>query len=125
MCRRHVRSARKLLSVFSLLSGLATPGTLFAAACVPPATNLVSWWRMETNLLDSWDSNNGSAVVGPTYVAGRVGFAISNSVVTVPDAPSLHSTTGLTVQAWINGSSFASGFYTIISKFETPSITAT
>jgi hypothetical protein len=48
-------------------------------------------------------------------------------VVTVPDAPSLHSTTGLTVQAWINGSSFAFGPYTIVSKYEAPftSITAT
>jgi hypothetical protein len=82
---------------------------------------------METNLLDSWDSNNGSPLVGPSYVPGRVGFALSNSVVTVPDAPSLHSTTGLTVQAWINGSSFAAGPYTVVSKYEAPftSITAT
>jgi hypothetical protein len=85
---------------------------------------------METNLLDSWDSNNGTGLVGagPNYGLGQVGQALSNSVVTVADAPSLHFTNGLTVQAWINTSTLSGAApYTIVSKYEAPftSITAT
>ncbi|HSU57555.1 MAG TPA: LamG-like jellyroll fold domain-containing protein, partial [Candidatus Dormibacteraeota bacterium] len=106
---------------FALIFGTATFSRLNAATCLAPPTNLVSWWRAETNLLDSWDSNNGSPYIGPTYAAGRIGFAFSNSVVVVPDSASLHFTTGFTVHAWVNGSTFTNlNPYTIVSKYETP-----
>ncbi len=121
-------SLGRFLYLLFVATGPGVPGKASAAACVPPATNLVSWWRFETNLLDAWDSNNGSALVVTNYAAGRVGLGISNSFVTVPDAPSLHFTTGMTVHAWINGSTFTSAVpFTIVSKYEVPfsSVTAT
>src|SRR5262249_16054478 len=106
---------------------LRVPAIVSAATCVAPATNIVSWWRMETNLLDSWDSNSSSPLEGLGFGPGRVGFALSNSVMTVPGCPSLHSPTGLSFKAWINGSQLGIAPYTIVSKYEAPfsSITAT
>ena len=92
-----------LVTLIFMTAALVAHNTAQAASCVPPPTNIVSWWRFETNLLDGWDSNHALPVsTAPTYVSGRVGFVISNSVVSVADAPSLRFTTNFTITAWIN-----------------------
>jgi hypothetical protein len=86
--------------------------------CVSVHDGLVSWWRGETNTLDAWDSNNGTAL-GVQYANGKVGRAFSNPFVTVPDAPSLRMTNALTIEAWVNPSSVTS-VRVILSKYEYP-----
>ncbi len=113
-----------LLSISAALFAL---NTAQGASCVPPPTNIVSWWRFETNLFDAWDSNPAQPVsTVPTYVGGRVGFGISNSVLSVPDSPSLRFSTGFTVAAWINVAG-TNLFSTIAAKAQFPlsSIAAT
>jgi hypothetical protein len=122
-CMKQIifQSVNPVVFFFLWAASAAAPLSIDAATCVPPPTNMVSWWRAEGNLIDSWDSNSGTAIVGPAYGTGQVGLGLSNSVISVPDAPSLHFTSGLTVLAWINGSAFANGgLYTIVSKYEVP-----
>ncbi len=64
------------------------------------------WWTMDGNVLDSsGNNNNGTPQGAPTFVAGRVGQAISlngtTQWVSVADANSLDLTTGMTLSAWI------------------------
>ena len=70
------------------------------------ASTLRGWWQFENNVLDSsGNANNGTPTGTPTYVAGRVGQAISlngtTQYVTVADAASLDLTTGMTLSTWI------------------------
>ncbi|HTZ17347.1 MAG TPA: LamG domain-containing protein, partial [Dissulfurispiraceae bacterium] len=69
---------------------------------------LVSWWRGEDNAADSTGNNDGTWHGTEAYIQGRTGKAFSfngaGSYLTVPDDPSLHPTTALTLEAWINPS---------------------
>src|SRR6266446_2052428 len=62
-----------------------------ATNCVATPSGIVSWWRAESNALDSVDGNNGVLLNGASIVAGKVGQAFSfdgvNDVVSVADAP--------------------------------------
>ncbi|PYI87477.1 MAG: hypothetical protein DME26_06045 [Verrucomicrobia bacterium] len=67
-------------------------------------TNLVGWWRAETNANDSVGGNNGTTQGTVTYVAGRragSAFHTSGGVVSVPDSTSLR-VSNLTVQAFVS-----------------------
>jgi chitodextrinase len=60
-----------------------------------------------TTLNDSSGNNNAGAIADATWAAGQSGPALqftgaTDSMVTVPDAASLHLTTGMTLEAWIN-----------------------
>ncbi|MEY2428462.1 MAG: hypothetical protein QOJ40_1347 [Verrucomicrobiota bacterium] len=97
-----------------------------SSSCVPAPAGLVSWWRAENDLLDGWDSNNGTTdwlgSYPMTYVAGKVGRAFSigsgassSIIVRVPDAPSLRLTNGLTIEGWVF-STGGSALQTILAK---------
>jgi len=85
-----------LLSVFvsSLSSLLAQP------------TGLVSWWRGESNVVDSVGTNNGTLNVPLTYAPGYSGqaFSISGGIIQIPDNPALDPS-NVTVQAWVKATS--------------------
>jgi hypothetical protein len=74
-------------------------------SCTPPPSGLVSWWKGESNALDSVDGNNGTLQGGVTFAAGEVGqtfnFNGSNSYVEVPDSASLRLTNTLTIEFWV------------------------
>jgi len=64
---------------------------------------------------DASGTGNTGSITGATWTAaGRYGGALSfngsTALVTIPDAPSLHVTTALTVEAWVNPST-ATGFW--------------
>ena len=87
--------------------------------CAPVHDGLVSWWRGENDVTDAWDSNNGINPARVQYVAGKVGRAFVNPIVTVPDAASLRVTNTITLEAWVNPSSVAGTIpRVIISKFD-------
>jgi Concanavalin A-like lectin/glucanases superfamily/HYR domain/Immunoglobulin domain len=123
-----VNAAVRISQFVVLLSGLLGAEVTRAATCVTLPTNLVSWWQAEGDLTDSWGTNNGAAFRGPAYATGKIGLALSNSIVVVPDSPSLHFSNAFTVLAWINVSASSNANpCTIVSKYEYPldSLTAT
>ena len=111
-------------SVGSVTSSIAILTVKPLPPCTPIPDGLVSWWRGEGDLTDSWDSNNGVQPSGSAIVlfsSGKVGRAFNflSSYVLVADAPSLRVTNALTIEAWVNPSSLT-GTRTILAKFDTP-----
>lgn len=81
-------------------------------------SNLVSWWRAETNTLDSVGTNNGVAVGNVTYAPGRLtgtAFELNNGLVVVTDSPSLEPSGNLTVEAMVSAAPPGANKY-LISK---------
>ena len=78
--------------------------------CFSPPSGLVSWWRGESNALDSADGNNGVLEGGLGFAAGEVGQAFAFNSITqdmrVLASASLNVGTnaGLTIESWINPS---------------------
>lgn len=74
-------------------------------SCVRLAEGIVSWWRFESNTLDSVQANHGSAP-GVLFTAGKVGSALAFYVglraFTVPNPVGLDvgSGPGFTVEGW-------------------------
>jgi glucose/arabinose dehydrogenase/PKD repeat protein len=68
----------------------------------------------------SSNGNNGSIANGTWSTAGKYGNALSfngsSTLVTVPAAPSLNLTTGMTLEAWVNPSAIGSVWRTVIFK---------
>jgi hypothetical protein len=101
-------------------SGLTGSQTfsLQVLSMVPPPAGLISWWRSESNALDSIGDNNGIPINNATYAPGKVdqafAFSGANDAVEFLDAPSLHPSS-VTLEAWVT---FFSGGGTqfIISK---------
>ncbi|MBV9241831.1 MAG: LamG domain-containing protein, partial [Acidobacteria bacterium] len=94
-----------------------------AAFCTTPPVGVVSWYTGDGNVLDGVSRNNGTIVGngGVSFTAGKVGQAITFngdaiSAVTVPDSPSLHITSSLTLEGWINPSSGVTGLSSIEFK---------
>ena len=69
---------------------------------------------------DASGNNNNGTITGATWSAsGKFGKAISIAsarYVSVPDAGSLHLTTGMTLEAWVNPSALSGGWRTVIFK---------
>ena len=91
--------------------------------CTPPPPGLVSWWRAETNALDSFGTNNGVAQ-NITYTNGEVGksfvFDGSSSYVRVPASSNLDvgKANGFTLEAWVNPASLQYGGFLPAMMFE-------
>ena len=92
----------------------------------PPTSGLVGHWKFDNSKNLGLDSsglgNNGTPA--PSYVTysadGKVGGAAqftagSDAGITIPDAPSLDFTSGVTVSAWVKMDA-ADGYETILSK---------
>ncbi len=91
--------------------------------CASPPAGLVSWWRAEKTANDDWDSNNGTTPFGLVTTSGKVGSAFNfidtSRYILVNDAPSLHFTNAITVEAWVNPSTAGgTAARTIVSKFD-------
>jgi hypothetical protein len=72
--------------------------------------NLVGWWKFDGNANDSsGNGNNGTEKSKPTYVAGKIGHAVSfdgtSDRIEVPanfaDNPELYPAAAISVSAWI------------------------
>jgi chitodextrinase len=68
----------------------------------------------------SGHGNNGTIANAAWAATGKFGKALtfngSSAVVTIPDAPSLHLTTGMSIEAWVNPSVAASDWKDIVYK---------
>jgi hypothetical protein len=107
-------SASEILAIYynAGSAGKCPPPPLFPPSCTPAPTNLVSWWRAETNANDSVSGNNGIAQY-ITYNAGEVGQAFvfngSSTSIRVPASSTLNVGLGggLTTEVWINPLDFS------------------
>lgn len=92
--------------------------------CASVHDGLVSWWKGEDNFLDNWDSNNGSIIGALRNAAGKVARSVwytGAGYVNVPDSPSLRTTNGITLEAWVfPDSSFTTVPSIIASKYVYP-----
>ncbi|HVS82090.1 MAG TPA: LamG-like jellyroll fold domain-containing protein [Pyrinomonadaceae bacterium] len=89
--------------------------------CLAPPANMVGWWNGDANTRDdSGSGNNGTLQGTAAFALGKVSQAFSfdgsGAAVSVADAPSLHLTTQLTIDAWVNPTDLTSGPL-ILSKF--------
>jgi hypothetical protein len=80
--------------------------------------SLVSYYKMENNVLDSWGTNNGTNT-SVSYVAGKIGNAGSyngtTSKTVIGNPANLQLSTG-TVSCWIKTSAAGSSYRAIFSK---------
>ena len=88
-------------------SALSTNAALsYTTGCMPAPSGVVSWWRGETNSLDTMGLNNTLFTGG--YANGEVGlaFQVTNGAnnVRIPASTSLNVGTGggFTIEGWIN-----------------------
>ena len=104
---------------------LVAPLLLVAQAASPAPSGLVAAFGFDagsgTTVADqSGAGNNGTAANTTWAASGKYGKALqfnsTNSLVTVPDAASLHLTTGMTLEAWVNPSTVNANWRDVIYK---------
>ena len=85
-------------------SSNATLTVLAAPPCAGPASNLISWWRAESNTLDQVSGNNGTlqgdAGFAPGWVGEQFDFDGVGDGVLIGNPPTLQIQ-DLTIEAWI------------------------
>ncbi len=81
---------------------------LLPPPCFTPPTNLISWWRAESNTLDQIGANNGTLAGNATYGQGRVGtgfvFDGSGDGVVIGNPANLQLQ-NFTIEAWVKRTS--------------------
>src|SRR5882672_8408829 len=96
----------------SEIGGIFNAGSVGkCTTCIPPPPGMVSLWPGEGNGNDIRGENNGTPTGVVTFPTGEVEHAFnfaaaSNSGVIVPSSNALNPTAGITLDAWVNPSSF-------------------
>ena len=111
--------------VLKLALLLAAVLTLHVSEAGTAPTGLVAAYGFNegsgTAVTDASGNGNTGMIKGATWAAtGKYGKALqfngSSSLVTIPDAASLHLTTGMTLEAWVNPSTVNSNWRDVIYK---------
>jgi hypothetical protein len=96
-----------------------------SATTAAASTGLVAAYSFDegagTSVADASGSGNGGSIGAATWsTAGKYGGALSfngtTARVTIPDAPSLRLTTGMTLEAWVNPTTVDSNWRDVIYK---------
>src|SRR5207302_4382816 len=99
--------------------------TLSVNASGPPATGLVGAYSFNegagTSVRDGSGNGNVGTISGASWTsAGKYGNGLSfngtSALVTVNDSGSLHLTTGMTLEAWVNATTVSSAWRDVIYK---------
>ncbi|HVO39284.1 MAG TPA: DUF2341 domain-containing protein, partial [Spirochaetia bacterium] len=96
----------------------------FDVQAYSPYSGLVGWWKLDdgagTSALDSSVSaSTGTLVNAPTWVAGRVGGALSfggTSYVNVTNTAPYNITGPITVAAWVNAAAWTVAWQAVVTK---------
>ncbi len=112
-------TARRAGSTAAALLAFAFPVIAQSPARAPD--NLVSWWKAEGNVLDSFGANNGTFAGLPAFTAGKVNqafvFDSNDDRASIPHQAGLNpGASGFTVEFWIKSSPSQSGEYAPIDK---------
>jgi hypothetical protein len=105
----------------ALVLGLTLPAAMVTAS---PAPAIKGLWHFDTDANDSSGNVNNGTLVGDAHLdTGYFGNAVSldgsGDYVTVADSASLDISGAITVEAWVNVSSYTSGkVYTIAGKWD-------
>jgi len=75
--------------------------TVAPIQCAPVPSGIVSWWQAEGNTADTSGPNNGNALNGAGFAAGKVGQAFSYQI-TATNSPTSFNATGLPAGLSIN-----------------------
>ena len=92
--------------VIVLISGcLMLPIASARASCLVAPAGLVSWWRGESNMLDSWGHNDAPLPAGLNFAPGKVGlaptFADVTNVAVVPYSSDF-AVDRMSIEAWVS-----------------------
>src|SRR4051794_35949703 len=118
-------NAAKIIFLVAVLTLAGAGAAVHGGAAT---TGLVAYYRFDegsgTVARDSSGNSNDGTISNATWVTGKLGKALSfngrNSWVTVPDAPSLDLTGGMTIEAWVNPATTGGSWRTVAVK-EQPS----
>lgn len=106
---------------YAIISGLqisATTTTITpSTSCQPTPSGVISWWRGESNLVDSVQANHGASFGGVSFVPGKVGTGLGfdgTGYVVIPHHPSLNCSNALTIELWFKPENMLS--YGLIDK---------
>ena len=98
-------TAAEIQSIYNAGSAGKTLPTAATNSCVPPPSELVSWWPGEGTANDVIGTNTGTlSASGAMFASAEVGhgfrFDGTNGYVQIPDSPSLKPA-NVTVEAWV------------------------
>jgi hypothetical protein len=117
------QSGRYCVVVSNPLASIASSNamlTVYVPICVQPPASVAGWWAGEGNAADSFGTNHGVFVNGPSFALGQVGEAFdfdgSSQYVDVPDYAVLNTAFGLSIEAWIYPRSLGGEASPIIKK---------
>ena len=96
-----------------LLNGAAAVSPQLLEDCVPPPSDMVSWWPGENTAYDMHGANFGSVENQGSFAAGKVGQSFSlnraqSQYLKIPDSNSLRMNK-LTIESWVNFTSTVGG----------------
>ena len=106
------RTARIGVAV-AIVAGTGVAEVALAPASMSATTGLVAAYAFDegsgTTVTDASGNGNNGTISNATWVTtGKYGDALkfngSSALVTIPDAASLHLSTGMTLEAWVNPS---------------------
>lgn len=110
MKKSRITLAFLLLSVLALTAPSFNGATCVGASCVDPPPSLEAWWPGDGEATDIVGENDGTLMGDTTYTEGIVGDAFSfdgdGDKVIVPHDDSLHPAEQITIDAWINPTSY-------------------
>ena len=109
-------------SEIAAIAGAGTAGKCKPTATVSPSGQ-VGWWAGDGDARDLAGTNNGTLENGANIAVGKVGqsfnFTAQNQSVGIPNNPALFPSTALSVEAWVNLSTYTgcSSHYRIFHTF--------
>jgi hypothetical protein len=119
---KFIPTTRALIKSFyhlALLLYLAQIEVFAQTTCTPPPNGLVSWWRGESNAVDSVSGNLGTVHGGVSIVPGKVGNGFGfdgTGYIVISNSPALNFTDQLSIELWYLSSQPSGTYYTIIDK---------
>jgi Concanavalin A-like lectin/glucanases superfamily/Thrombospondin type 3 repeat len=106
MNTHSTRTALGLQLVAVLLGFVPSWSQPILAQCVPPPTDMLSWWRAESDALDSIGHKDGTLINGATFAPGLVGQAFSldgaDDYIELADDPVWTLGSQFSIELWVN-----------------------
>jgi hypothetical protein len=117
-------------SLGSVTSSVASLAVTSAPPSISAPSNLVAWWKAETNALDQMGGNNGALLNSASYAAGKSGqgFVFPGTLyygtMNVPSSPTLNFTNELTYELWYKSpvATNTIATYGLLNKYPIPQL---